>query len=266
MLRLRACLKKDMIEFFRCRKNIICACILLGIGAMVILTTLFIPNLIDRLAEKSPHMISDPKAIQELMKRLFPDDVAGSLKTFAADIGVFYTMAVCFMCHSILPEEISGEKWILPVNSGIEQKTLILSKCIVYSAGTGFPVFVIFNLFYFIASFTFSGRCTFSTVLLNGVILSIAVSGIVTITILLSLIYRHSIFSALSVILVVMTAPDILSFFSFGKWFPTYLLTYAYSLENRLCLTVIPTIALLVLIIFFYFQAEKRCRKIGSGY
>ena len=132
MNQFQACVKKDISEFLRYHRNILCMLVLMGIGAMVLVTTVIFPGLISQLAVKAPDMITDPEAINELMAKLFPQDVKGSLKIFSSDVGVFYTIAVCLICHSILPGEIKNGRWLIPVNAGIEKRTLLTSKCFVY--------------------------------------------------------------------------------------------------------------------------------------
>ena len=74
-----SCIYKDILEFIRNKKNVLCAGVLLLIGAMVLCTTLFFPSLIDQVMQKSPDIISDPGSINELMGKLFHSDVKGSM-------------------------------------------------------------------------------------------------------------------------------------------------------------------------------------------
>ena len=258
MSQLHACVKKDVSEFLRYHRNILCMLVLMGIGAMVLVTTVFFPNLISQLAVKAPDMITDPEAINELMEKLFPQDVKGSLKIFSSDVGVFYTIAVCLICHSVLPGEIKNGRWLIPVNAGIEQRTLLMSKCFVYSAGMALPVLVVYNIYYYAASVLLDANCRYGTALQNSMVLSLSVAFIAIATLLSSVLYEHSVMAALSVIVIVMAAPDALTFFSFGKLFPTYLLTFAYTLgENLLDITVPAVIMAAVSCVLFFFALRK---------
>ena len=178
MNQFQACVKKDISEFLRYHRNILCMLVLIGIGAMVLITSVIFPGLISQLAVKAPDMITDPEAINELMAKLFPQDVKGSLKIFSSDVGVFYTIAVCLICHSILPGEIKNGRWLIPVNAGIEKRTLLTSKCFVYSVGMAFPVFAVYNVYYYAASVLLSPNCRYGTALQNSAVLSLSVAFI----------------------------------------------------------------------------------------
>ena len=259
MNQFQACVKKDISEFLRYHRNILCMLVLMGIGAMVLVTTVIFPGLISQLAVKAPDMITDPEAINELMAKLFPQDVKG--KIFSSDVGVFYTIAVCLICHSILPGEIKNGRWLIPVNAGIEKRTLLTSKCFVYSVGMAFPVFAVYNVYYYAASVLLSPNCRYGTALQNSAVLSLSVAFIAIVTILSSVLYEHSVMAALSVIVIVMAAPDALTFFSFGKLFPTYLLTFTYTLGEDLMDIIVPAIIMAAVSCVLFFFALRKCEK-----
>lgn len=261
MNQFHACVKKDITEYLRYHRNILCMLVLMGIGAMVLLTTMFFPGLISQLAIKAPNMITDPVAINELMAKLFPQDVSGSLRIFASDVGLFYSIVVCLICHSMLPGEIRAGQWIIPVNAGIKKRTLLTSKCLVYSAGMAFPVFVVYNLYYYAATALLNANCRYEIALINSVVLSLSIAFITTITVLGSVLYKHSIMAALSVIIIVMVAPDVLTFFSFGKLFPTYLLTFAYTLGENVKTVIAPTVIMIMLTGALYICALRKCER-----
>ncbi|MDY3829448.1 MAG: hypothetical protein SOZ65_00720 [Erysipelotrichaceae bacterium] len=262
MKALIACIRKDIFEFLRQKKNIVCTIVLIGLGTMVLSVTNIFPTLLTQLSIKSPKLISDPTAMNGMFAKMFPSDIRGSLGILSSDIGVFYTIVVVLMCHSLLPSEIQKGKWIMPINSGINVSKLVASKCLVYSTGMAFPVVVVINLYYYTASYFLINNIKWSNVLINSFVLGIAIASIVSITIITSLIYKHSIVAALSVIIVVSTAPDILTMFSFGKWFPTYLLTFVYNSESNLALLMVPTLIMIVIIIVLYFISVKKCQLI----
>ena len=261
MRQFHACVKKDISEYLRYHRNIMCLIVLMGIGAMVLITTMFFPGLISQLAVKAPNMITDPVAINELMTRLFPQDVRGSLMIFSSDVGLFYTIVVCLICHSMLPGEIKNGQWIIPVNAGIKKRNLLASKCLVYAAGMAFPVFVIYNLYFYTASTLLVANCKFEVALLNGAVLSLAIAFIAIVTILSSVLYKHSVIAALSVIIIVMVAPDVLTFFSFGRLFPTYLLTFSYTLGENITTVIFPAVIMVIVSYVLFIFALRKCEK-----
>lgn len=257
-----SCVRKDMREFMRYKKNIICMVILMAIAAMVLVVTNVFPSLITQLSVKSPNLISDPTAMDGMFAKMFPADVKGSLGIVASDIGVFYTIVVALMCHSLLPTEIREGRWVMPINAGIKGNVLVAAKCIVYSAGMALPVFVVMNLYYYAASLYLEINIPWSIAFVNSIVLAFSIACIVAITIMTSIIYKYSIIAALSVIVIVSTAPDILTMFSFGKWFPTYLLTFTYNTESNISLVIIPVVIMSLIIIGLYLMTARKCRNI----
>lgn len=150
----------------------------------------------------------------------------------------------------------------MPINAGISGSNLIASKCIVYSAGMAFPVLVVMNLYYYAASFFLENNLPWNVAFINSIVLAFAVACIVAITIVTSIIYKHSIIAALSVIVVVSTAPDILTLFSFGKWFPTYLLTFTYNVESNITGVIVPALIMIIILIGLFGISARKCRKI----
>ena len=62
-------------------------------------------------------------------------------------------------------------------------------------------------------------------------------------------------------LVIVMVAPDVLSLFSFGKFLPTYLLTFVYSMESDIRMIIVPIIELVGLIgVLYYFAMKKVTR------
>ena len=250
--------QKDFKEILRGRKNVYFALTLLAIGAMIILTTLFSPNLISALGDKAPDMISDSKSLDDLMKNLFPNNVLGSVGIWASDVGVFYTIVVTLVTHGIISEELKNGRWIMPVAVGYDRRVLLASKCIVYGASAAFPVLVLTNLYYMMASTILEGGENISFPIFQSLSLSIAIGGITIITILLSVLYSHSISAAVSMIIIVLVAPDVLTYFKFGRYLPTYLLTFSYTMSTNALELLIPFAELVILcIILFIFASNK---------
>ena len=259
-----SCIYKDILEFIRNKKNVLCAGVLLLIGAMVLCTTLFFPSLIDQVMQKSPDIISDPGSINELMGKLFPSDVKGSMGILSSDIGVFYTILIALSCGGIIPEERKSGRWIIPQNMGINPFKILLSKCIVYGAGTAFPGIVIYNLYFYVACYFLKVNHDWRMVIMSSLVLGLGIFSITVMTIMMSVIYNSGIVSALSVIVFIIAAPDILSFFSFGKYFPTYVLTFLYTSDNHFEMLLIPILTLVVCVVLMGAWARRKVNINGA--
>lgn len=254
----RACIKKDIIEFMRGRKNVICLFSLAGIAATLFFITKYFPMLIKEASLRFPDMISDQTAFDALIANLFPGNVKGSLGRLASDIGVFYTLIITVMCFRQIPGELQDGKWIMPVNIGISPRSLIASKCIVYSIGTALPVFVVYNLYYFAASCFFENDCRLGAVVINAFVLTVAVACITQIVILSSVIIKNSILVVLQIIMGVVALPDILSFFSIGRFLPTYLLTFTFNVESSVGALALPFLLTCVMIGVLYWLSFRK--------
>ena len=58
---------------------------------------------------------------------------------------------------------------------------------------------------------------------------------------------RFHCMAVITMVITVLAAPDILTMFSFGKLFPTYLLTFVYNSSNAFAELIIPCITLILL-------------------
>lgn len=258
MRELLCCIKKDIMEFMRAKRNIFFLGILIGLGIVVLGMTQSFPFLIEKLMEKAPDFISDSAAINQMMVKLFPQDVEANLGIWASDVGIFYTIAVVLTVYNILPNEIREGKWIFPIAVGYKNETLIFSKSLVYSTGAAFPVVVMYNLYYIITSYVLLNNYMIGNVIFNSIILGISIFSITNITIMASLLYKHAIMNAVSMIVMIMALPDIMTLFTFGRFFPTYLLTYVYSSETQWLNIPIPLIILILLQVILAKCAVKK--------
>ena len=68
--------------------------------------------------------------------------------------------------------------------------------------------------------------------------------------------------AVITMVITVLAAPDILTMFSFGKLFPTYLLTFVYNSSDTFAELIIPCILLIVLQLSLYYIAITRFDKI----
>lgn len=238
-----SCLNKDRLEFIRSRKNLVCPIVLIGCAAMVLLSTAYMPLLLDKAMQVTDLMSSD-MSISAFMEKFFPNDLKGSLGIFSSDIGIFYLLTVIIMTFSLLPNEISTGRLVLPLCAGHGKNTLFISKQMVYSILCSFPVFPIYILYYYIGAGFLLINYAFKSVLINAVLWFFSVFSVVYITIGLSVIYKHKYMSLATMAVIILMVPDMLSFFKFGKYFPTYILTYLYSSNTEPKSLVIPIISL----------------------
>lgn len=255
-------LRKDIKEYLRGKKNLYFSITLFAIGTMVIVTTLYFPDLIRALADKAPNMISDVNSLDEFMANLFPDNLKGSLGIWYSDVGVFYTIVIALTVHGLVMGEVKNGKWILPVASGYKKRELLLSKVGVYAAGAAFPVLIISNLYYYVVATCLENNLSYKKAFASSLVMCIAVAVIVVIIILSSILYRNSITAAISMILIVMVAPDVLTYFTFGKFMPTYILTFVYQMSDVYIDLVIPIVEIIVICALLMFCAMNKLRKI----
>lgn len=238
-----SCLNKDRLEFIRSRKNLICPIILLGCAAMVLLSTAYMPLLLDKAMDVTDLMSSD-MSISTFMEKFFPNDLKGSLGIFSSDIGIFYSLTVIIMTFSLLPNEISTGQLVLPLCAGYSKNTLFISKQLIYSVLCAFPVFPIYVLYYCIGTGFLAINYGFKSVLFNAVLWVFAVFSVAYITVGLSVIYKHKYMSLATMAVIILMVPDMLSFFKFGKYFPTYILTYLYSSNTDQKTLIVPILSL----------------------
>ncbi len=213
MKMLFSCVKKDMIEIIRSKKNLLLLLLLICCMLMVLITTKFMPTLIQTAMNVS-NILSDDTSLVELMNKCFPTNLKGSIGAFSSNIGVFYSLLVIYMTFDLLPKEIESGKLILPVCAGYNKNTFFFSKQIVYGFFCAFPVFPIYMIYYFIGSTFLSINIEFKYVVVNALVLMTIEMLISTITIALSVIYRHKYLPLINMASIVIIFPDFLSLFS----------------------------------------------------
>ena len=260
MIELYFSLEKDVKEYIRKKYNIIYALLICGICGMVLISTRYLPFIIDMVIEQSPQMILDQAAIMQNVSSLLPNDLKGSIGNVASYICLFYSIVVVLTTYNLLPLEIRYGKWVNPILCGYKPSIIIASKCIVYSIGVSLPPFICIILYFFIGRVFFDCNVTIGFVIAVSLVTSIIEFAISTITISTSLLYKHSIICAISMIGIVLTVPDVLNYFSFGKKLPTYLFTYIYSNSDSYIDIIIPTIMTLFVIVLFYILSCKKVK------
>jgi hypothetical protein len=262
MTQITCCIKKDFLEIIRNRRTLLFNSLLIAITVMVLGTTLAFPSLIDLLVEKAPDMVADGSQIQQVMAKLFPQTVKENMGIWASDIIIFFTIAISLVCCNLLPSEIRSGKWILVMEAGYSHWQMLFSKMLVYGSCTAFPVFVGYNLYYALCGIFISDNYSSAIALGNSVVVAAAVFFITTLSITLSVIYKNHIIAVITMVITVLAAPDILTMFSFGKLFPTYLLTFVYNSSDTFAELIIPCISLIVLQLSLYYIAITRFDKI----
>ena len=232
--------KKDIYEYMRGKKNFLFAGTLLMISTMMIFATKFLPSLINSAIRNLPSIITNTDTITNTLSNLFPSNLKDNMAILSSDIVIFYGTVVIFATYNIISKEIAVGKWIFPLCSGYHPYILVLSKAFVYSIGSAFPCFIVYNAYYFIGGAIIENNYLFTTALINAVVIAVAMFFITFITILLSGIYSKPALAATTMLLFVIIAPDIFALFSFGKFLPTHLLSCLYISNSNFVELIIP--------------------------
>lgn len=244
-----ATLRKDRIEYLRSKKSFICIMTLFACCAAVLGMTLLLPTVVDRLSDTAMILNKDA-SVTEFMRQFFPDDLSGSMKILSGDIGVFYGITVVLLSHRTAPDELASAKAVLPFCAGHSRNKLLLSKQITYSVMMSVPAYAFYMLYYTTASGFLKVNYHIKDAVINGFVLAFSIFVIVNVTICLSMIYRSNFGVLIFMIGMIAAAPDVLSFFTIGKYLPTYLLTLTY-LSNTDHLQLIAPLGTAILLLLF---------------
>jgi len=163
-----------------------------------------------------------------------------SLGIFSSDVGIFYSLLVICITFSLLPNEIEKGKMILAVCAGYSKNAFFLSKQITYVFFCAIPVMPIYIIYFIIGSTFLENNIDINHVIINAIVALIIELLISSRTIALSVIYRHKYAALISMASTIVILPDFISLFSFGKYFPTYLLSYIYSSSSEIETLIIP--------------------------
>lgn len=250
--------KKDMLEYHRKHIGLFGMITLICVGLTVYSVALCFPVLLETLANVAPEMLEDINSLSTIMGNILPHDVRGNMGSWASDVCLFYSLVVVLLTFNILPKEMKLGKWIMPLEAGYKKIELVTSKCLVYAIGTAIPVFVLSLVYYVTLLFAFDNNMSFVEALAVSFFIAYMEMAVVVITILLSVICKHSIAGALSVIAVLVVGPDIFSFFSFGKYMPTYLISFLYSDSCNCTEAIIPAIEIVIICVILYFVAYNK--------
>ena len=255
-------IKKDFMEYMRTKKVVFFNFTLFFLCAIFFGLTNFFPSIIEILLESASNIISDTETIESTFSALFPSDLKANMGVLSSDMIIIYGIVVILSTYNLITKEIRTGKWIFPLSVGYTPFALIFSKGVVYGLGAAFPSFVLYNLYYLVGRMNLSCNYTLSSAVTNSFILSFAIFSIIYITIILATIYKKPIMSASTMIPFIAIAPDVFSMFSFGRYFPTNILTYLYQSKSNLGEIAFPIISLVILEILLTAIAAKKARSI----
>lgn len=206
--------------------------------------------------------MSNTETITSTLATFFPSNLKSNMGVLASDIAIFYGIVVVLSTYNLIAKKINTGKWIFPLSVGYSPFILIISKGLAYGVGADFPSVVFYNLYYFVGNLYLSPDYLLTNAIMNSFVLGFAIFAIVYITIVLSSIYKQAIMSAATMLVTLVVAPDIFSLFSFGKYLPTYLLTYVYKTNNNIKELLIPTIFTVIGMVLLSLWSSKRSVKI----
>ena len=250
-------LNKDRIEIIRGRKNITCFCVLLACACLVMVTTSMLPLLLDK-AMNITNFLSGDTTLADFMSQFFPADLKGSMGIFSSDVGIFYSLVLIIFTFNLLPSEIASGKMILPLCAGHNKNMLLLSKQLTYSTLLAFPVFPVYLLYYTIGTSLLQNNYDFKTAVGNALVLTSVAFFVTSITIVLSVVMKRKYLTLATMVVAIMVAPDLLSYFTFGQYFPTYLLTFSYNTSSTFSSLIVPYAVTIVLLLFLDIWAIKK--------
>lgn len=252
MRELRCCIKKDFIEYIRGKRQIYFAICLALTAAMVLISTMCFPLILNYLSTEIPEIVTDAEALIDFVSNLFPQNTLDNLAVLAGDIGVFYSIVVVFVVYNILPNEEKEGKWIVPLCNGYKRTQIITSKCLVYGLGVGLPASLLYLCYYAVMSFILENNYLVTCAVLNGLIIGVTMFLITVITMLGSAVSKHSIASAVSVITIVILGPDISARFDWGVYLPTYILSHLFASLTDYKALIIPFIETIAICVILY--------------
>ncbi|MBP9996491.1 MAG: hypothetical protein KBT19_04350 [Lachnospiraceae bacterium] len=262
-LELRACIRKDILEYFRTAKWLIFAGTLVALSGMVLFTTMFIPIAAKLMPYMSAVMATLVEYMFDILRELVPGNVRDNMGFWAADVGLFYTLVVAIVCSGLIPNEIRKGCRIVPSNCGYHKSTFVLSKCIVYGIGVTVTLVLVENLYYVVANLMLSRDYAWFDCLWSSLIYGMTLGLITACAIILSDIAKNSIVSCATLLAVVIILPDLLSLFNGFEFLPTYLMEFAYCAETDYSKAIIPMCLLVAVtaILFGISVIKNRNRK-----
>lgn len=248
MKKIISCIKKDRLEYIRSHKSLLCVGMLLLCACMVLLATASLPTLLSKIMEGNS-FLSEETSLTSFMEKFFPSDIRSSMGIFASDIGVFYGLLVIFLTYNLVPDEIQTGKIILPLCAGHSKRHMLVSKLIVYGGLMALPVFPIYMVYYMIGSGFLENNYSLLDAARSGLLMAFAIYSVINLTISLSVIFRKKFTSLAIMVGIILVAPDALSFFSFARYLPTYILTFLYKSSTDYKTVIFPLTIIIGLMI-----------------
>lgn len=259
---IKCCIKKDIREVLRTGKLILFILMAVGVGIMIMGFTIIFTNIPDALTQELQDF--DISSLESMMSTLYPKIVRENMAVFAYYIGFFYSLVMILVCHNILPKERKKGKWVLPKEQGYTVRDIVTGKVLVYGSFAGISVFVCYMIYYFIACTFMTRNMTLGNAFICALIHGLNICFILDYTMLMSVWFKNGIVAAISMIGTVLFAPDILSYLPFGKYLPTYMLTFVYESLDTYSELIIPLIVNVICLVITYLIAIKRADRFLS--
>ena len=256
---IKCCAIKDIKETLRTGKLVLFFALAFGIAVMIMFFSVFFENIPDSVTAELPGF--DIESLEDLMSTLYPKMIKESLGVFSYYIGVFFSLIIIIITHSILPKENTDGKWILPIQQGYSIKDFIISKCAIYGTFAGFAVFCSY-IFYYAAANTFmEHNLSFGNAFINALIHGLNIFFIICYTMLMSVLLPSPVLASISMIATVLFAPDLLKYFTIGEYMPTFMLSFVYDSRNDYGMLIGPLVLNIFLLAILYFATMVKIEK-----
>ena len=255
--------KKDIKELLRTKKNLMYSGTLLFLSAFFLAATKFVPTLMYKLFESASHMITDVNDIEAMLGSFFPQNLKANMGVLASDIIIFYGFLSVFSTYNLVVKEIEEKKWIFPIGAGYKPYILNVSKGIVYGLGAALPCVVFYNIYNLVGRIYLKANYLFIDASKNSLVLMFSIFWIVYIAIIMTPIFKRTLMSVMTMLTVIVVAPDVFAIFEFGKYLPTHLLTYLYRARTEIEELVIPSIITVLMAVVLTIVSSKKVKNIN---
>lgn len=266
---LSCALKKDILECLRRKKLLIFGLSALGISLLVYAASMLLPIMLESIMWMTPNLLNGKDALSEVMSTFFPGDVRSNMGLLSSDLLVFYIIVMVIVSQNLLTAEFRKGRWDLPRANGYSPSTLALSKCIVYSLSGSIPVFVVYMLYYAAVSASLVNNMSVFQAFGQAVVNMLCTIAVMCLTLFGSMLFKHSVVNVISVLGIILFVPDILNFFSFSVYLPTFPFSFAKDARLDFGTVVVPMLILLIICalmgVFGILKYKKRLKKSQFG-
>lgn len=260
---------KDIRECVRRKKMLIFCLSALGVGLLVYVASMVLPVALENLLFLAPELLPGKDALSEVMSTFFPGDVRSSLALLSSNLLTFYIIVMVIVSQNLLTSEFRKGRWDMPRANGYTSACLALSKCIVYSVAGSLPVFVVYILYYWAVSLSLVRNLSLGQALGHALINMLCTAAVMCITLFGSMVFKHSVVNVISVLGIILFVPDILYFFSFSEYLPTYPFSFAKSVLLDFGSVIMPMVILILICALFgvlgIYKYQKRLKKSEFG-